>query len=264
MPVILLTNDDGVGSRALVPLARALGTIAEVRVVVPDRERSWVSKAMTTTAELAASTVVEGGIEMVTVDGYPADCVQLGVFNIFEDPPDLVVSGINIGANYGQAYVASSGTVGAGIEAALSGIPVVVLSAAADGEWLPWSAWARTADADDMWERLGGVASDLVSGVFEHGFPADIDVLKVELPAGADLETPRRMTAAAPVRYGALFETTAPGRFRRAAQSDLHPSGPVEGTDLGVVNGGEIAITALRFDALSRVPQSYPGWLERS
>ena len=263
MPMILLTNDDGVGSRALIPLARALATIAEVRVVVPDRERSWVSKAMTTTAELTVETVVEGGIEIVTVDGYPADCVQLGVFNIFEDPPDLVVSGINIGANFGQAYVASSGTVAAGIEAALAGLPVVVLSAAADEEWLPWSAWARTAEADDMWERLGGVAADFVSVVLAHGFPADIDVLKVELPARAVRETPWRMTAAAPVRYGSLFERSAPGRFRRLAQSELHPRAPIEGTDLDVVNGGEVAITALRFDALSSVPQTYPGWLER-
>lgn len=50
---------------------------------------------------------------------------------------------------------------------------------------------------------------------------------------------------------------------RRAAQSGLHRRGPIDGTDLDVVNGGEIAVTALRLDALSRVPQSYPGWLER-
>ena len=129
MSSILITNDDGIDSPALVPLVEALQGISDTRVVVPDRERSWVGKAITRHDQVSVDEVDRGGIGMWTASGYPADCVQLGISELFPEPPVLVVSGINIGYNHGSGYIHSSGTVGAAVEALLGGVPAVALSA---------------------------------------------------------------------------------------------------------------------------------------
>ncbi|MGI9603190.1 MAG: 5'/3'-nucleotidase SurE, partial [Acidimicrobiales bacterium] len=124
-PWILLTNDDGVESPALGPIATQLTQLAPVRIVVPDRERSWIGKAM---SRFEPVTTTEHRIDdhlAVAVSGYPADCAQLGVRSLFPTPPALVVSGINIGANHGTSYVSASGTIGAALEGAMVGIPAI-------------------------------------------------------------------------------------------------------------------------------------------
>ena len=97
MTFLVLTNDDGVGSPALVPFAKALQRLGRVEVVVPDRERSWVGKAITRHDEIRVEEVERDGILMHTATGYPADCTQLGVHLLFDETPSMVVSGINIG-----------------------------------------------------------------------------------------------------------------------------------------------------------------------
>jgi 5'-nucleotidase len=259
---ILLTNDDGADSRALVPFAAALAELGSVRVVVPDRERSWVGKAITRFDDLEVQVRDGGGVEIFAVSGYPADCVQLGVFNLFDGRPDLVVSGINVGANHGEAYVLGSGTVGAAMEAAIVGVPAMAFSAVSTGEWGTWSAWAKTAESDEMWARLAAVAVAIIRDVLEVGHPAEVDVLKVELPADAGPATARRATPAAPVRYGRLFERKGENRYHHRYTGGLHPVGPVDSTDMTVVRGGEIAVTALRLARSVPVPEPVRARLE--
>src|SRR5262245_12591008 len=110
---ILVTNDDGVDSPALLPLARELAKLAPIRVVVPAGERSWIGKAISRWDELRVSRSDRDGIEVFAVGGFPADCTNLGVHSLFDSPPELVVSGVNIGLNVGLGFFLSSGTVGA-------------------------------------------------------------------------------------------------------------------------------------------------------
>ncbi|MFP3914318.1 MAG: 5'/3'-nucleotidase SurE, partial [Actinomycetota bacterium] len=98
---ILVTNDDGIDAPGLVPLARALQKLGEVRVVVPDRERSWVGKAITRFDPVWMERRERSGVEIMAVTGYPADAVQLGIHALEGATPDLVVSGINLGYNHG-------------------------------------------------------------------------------------------------------------------------------------------------------------------
>ncbi|MEA3510405.1 MAG: 5'/3'-nucleotidase SurE, partial [Actinomycetota bacterium] len=105
MPWILLTNDDGIDSPALAPFARALGDLGTVRVVVPDRERSWVGKAITRFDPIRVEKVELDGGEAWTCTGFPADAVQIGIHGLFDEPPSLVVSGINVGYNHGTAFL---------------------------------------------------------------------------------------------------------------------------------------------------------------
>jgi 5'-nucleotidase len=125
---ILLTNDDGIYAEGLWALEAALRGRHAVTVVAPDRERTAVSHGITLHQPLRASPLaVNGGCEGYAVNGTPADCVKLGVLEILSQPPDLVVSGLNPGANVG-VNINYSGTVAAAREAALAGIPAIAAS----------------------------------------------------------------------------------------------------------------------------------------
>ncbi|MFY9943882.1 MAG: 5'/3'-nucleotidase SurE [Desulfobacterales bacterium] len=125
---ILLTNDDGIQAEGLRALYRRLARDYPTTVVAPERERSAVSHSITLHKPLRLNR--QGGADGVcgyAVSGTPADCVKLGVLELLERRPDLVVSGINPGANVGL-NLNYSGTVSAAKEAALLGLPAIAVS----------------------------------------------------------------------------------------------------------------------------------------
>src|SRR3954464_8267128 len=126
--LILLTNDDGIRAPGLVALYRELVKLGEVQVVAPETVQSATGHGITIDAPLLTDRVtVEGAFTGVAVDGRPADCVKLAVLKILPRMPDLVVSGMNSGANVG-INVLYSGTVAAAIEAAFLGLPSIAVS----------------------------------------------------------------------------------------------------------------------------------------
>ena len=139
---LLLSNDDGVFASGIRALATELNRHHEIFVSAPDRERSAVSRAMTLNEPLRAQkTRIEGlpDVPAFAVSGTPVDCVRLALGNLFS-APDIVVSGINIGANLGTD-VLYSGTVAAAHEAALLGYPAIAISSLSHkGEYLETAA----------------------------------------------------------------------------------------------------------------------------
>jgi 5'-nucleotidase len=124
MPLILVTNDDGVTSAGIHALADALKPLGTVIVVAPTQEASAIGHALTLRRPLRLETV---GPDVYGVDGTPTDCVNIGVDIVLKQKPDLVVSGINKGFNIGDD-VTYSGTVAGALEAALLGIPAIAVS----------------------------------------------------------------------------------------------------------------------------------------
>ena len=125
---ILLTNDDGIYSEGLWVLFQELASHYRVAVVAPDRERSAIGHAITLHEPLRKKRIsLNGGCSGVAVTGTPADCVKLGILELLERPPRLVISGINPGANVG-VNVNYSGTVAAAREAALFGVSAISIS----------------------------------------------------------------------------------------------------------------------------------------
>jgi len=122
---ILVTNDDGIDSPFLQPLIDELDTIAETTVVAPNREFSWVGKAMSRHSPVPFE---ELGPRRYALGGTPADCVNIALHHFCPEKPDLIVSGINIGHNASLPTLLSSGTVGAAAEGALQGFPAVACS----------------------------------------------------------------------------------------------------------------------------------------
>ena len=243
---LLITNDDGIDAPGLLPLARAMAPLGTVDVVVPDRERSWISKAITRHEPITVEKLTRDGVELNAISGYPADCVQIGVHNLSEEPPAMVISGVNVGSNSGSAFISGSGTIGAAVEAANTGVPALAFSARSEGEWADWSAWAWSSGSLSMWERLAAIAADIVAAVLAEGFPDGVDVLSVNLPSGADLDTPRTVTRVASTRYGRLFKPAEASVMTHAFDGLLEIRGDADDTDVAVVASGRVAITPVR------------------
>lgn len=138
---ILLTNDDSHSSPLLRFLIEYLQTIGDLTIVVPKEEQSWTGKSMTRFRPLYVDEIRLGDTQAFCVDGTPADCVNLAVYNILSKKPDLVVSGINIGRNTGVGFAISSGTIGACLEGNIAGIPGIAFSQdLASDVYTYWSA----------------------------------------------------------------------------------------------------------------------------
>jgi 5'-nucleotidase len=123
----LISNDDGYRAKGLVCLAQALASIAQESVVAPDRDRSGANNSLTLEYPLRAALGDNG---YISVDGTPTDCVHLAITGLLETQPDMVVSGINSGANLGDDVI-YSGIVAAAMEGRFLGYPAMAISLAA-------------------------------------------------------------------------------------------------------------------------------------
>jgi len=125
---ILLTNDDGIHAPGLLALYQALRTDHDLYVVAPESEMSAVGHAITLTSPLRVQEVYKNGLFFgYAVTGTPADCVKIAIQELFEGPPDIILSGINLGANVG-VNVLYSGTVSAATEGAFLGVRSAAIS----------------------------------------------------------------------------------------------------------------------------------------
>jgi len=125
---ILVTNDDGIMAPGLVALRRALADLGDVTVVAPTTAQSAVGHGITVTDPIRVHRMDLGdGVMGYGVEGRPADCVKLALLELMPDRPDLVASGLNLGANLG-INVLYSGTVAAAVEGAFYGVPAVAAS----------------------------------------------------------------------------------------------------------------------------------------
>src|SRR6202030_4603655 len=141
MPHILLTNDDGIHAAGLKALAAGLGGFGTISIVAPSREQSGTAQSLTLRQPIICHPV---GEREWAVDGTPADCVIVALHKLLTEKVDLVISGINHGANLGE-NVYYSGTVGAAREAALHHIPAVAMSLCSKGATVKFEAAARVA-----------------------------------------------------------------------------------------------------------------------
>ena len=262
MSWILLTNDDGIDSPALIPFADALRRLGTVRVVVPDQERSWVGKAITRIGPIGTAEVELDGQAAWTCTGYPADAVQIGIHGLFDEPPALVVSGINIGYNHGAGFLMSSGTIGAAVEGWVSGVPSIAVSTGANGDWSAWKRRALDPTAVTDWERLGKLGAELVDLVVNAGLPELADVVSINVPFDATLDTPRHVTTIARIGYDRLFSDDGNGVYRHDFNGRLIEFEPLDGTDIEAGRDGRVSIAPIRMPSTATVPEDVRARIE--
>ena len=252
---ILVTNDDGADSPALPPLLRRLEGIATVDTLVPADECSWTSKIVSRFSPLTLAERHDEGTAVRTLTGFPADCANIGVNNLHPSPPELLISGINVGTNAGLAFFLSSGTVGAAVEATLSGVPAVAFSMEIEKEqYANWRRERRMEGMEERWAAAATVAAEVVREVLEAGLPEGASMMSVNMPPDVTPHTPRRLTGLTETRYGGVFRREeATGRFCHAYQGVTRVGG--DDGDVEVLARGEVAMTPIRF-ALALDPTS--------
>jgi 5'-nucleotidase len=243
---ILLSNDDGYFAPGLEALARALGEVGEVTVVAPEADRSGASNSLTLDRPLILRRARNG---FYYVNGTPTDCVHLAVTGMLDHLPDIVVSGINDGANMGDDTI-YSGTVAAATEGYLLGVPAIAMS--------------MTRKGSAHYETAARIARDLVCRLVERPFatPVLLNVNVPDLPFDAlcGLQVTRlgRRHKAEPV-----VRTTNPRNetvYWVGAAGAVQDAG--EGTDFHATSNGFASITPLQID-LTHLAQmgQVRGWL---
>ncbi|AIL32837.1 5'/3'-nucleotidase SurE [Basilea psittacipulmonis] len=231
MKHILLSNDDGYSALGLEALAERLKTFAKVTVIAPEVNHSGASNSLTLSRPMFVHQSKNG---FYYVNGTPSDCVHLALTSLLSSPPDLVVSGINNGANLGEDTL-YSGTVAAATEGFLFGIPAIALSLTQKG----WPNLTKVAD----------IAAELVKSALDN--PVSDVLMNINFPVKDTYSVED-------------VEITRLGRRHPSepAQETYHPSGErmywigpcgqikdsQEGTDFYAINQGKISLTPLKID----------------
>ncbi len=229
---ILISNDDGYLAPGLTALADSLREIADITVVAPDRDHSGASNSLTLRNPLRVHRVSE---ELYRVDGTPTDCVHLGLTGLLQEDPQMVVSGINSGANMGDD-VLYSGTVAAATEGRFLGFPALAVSI--------------NNFAPRYLETAAQVARELIERLRDKPLPPDT-ILNVNVPdiPYAELSGFRSTRLGQRHRSEPVVRATDPRGHQVywvGAAGPEQDAGP--GTDFHAVREGYVSVTPLKID----------------
>ena len=253
-PQILLTNDDGILSPGLWAAAASLSKLGFVTVTAPREQSSGAGRSLPNTSDgiIEEQRVQVNGQEwsVFSVGGTPAQTVLHAVYEVMKKKPDLVVSGINYGENVATG-VTISGTVGAAMEAASLGIPALAVSLEAESKYhLTYSEEISFLVAAEFSLRIARL-------LLEKKLLPDVDLLKVDVPSDATVDTPWQLTRVSRQRY---YQPIAPARqswsergligYEEAGQLENE----IEDTDVYVLRKKRwVSVSPLSLDLTSRV-----------
>ena len=176
----LISNDDGVNASGIFSAKKAVDNLCETVVVAPETQQSGIGHALTLYEPLRVKErILKDGSIAYGVTGTPTDAVTIGLFQILDAKPDLMISGINTGFNIGKAELTTSGTVGAAIEAASFGIPTIAISQ----EVIKDDVKFETGEIDVDFDFAEKMLNKLAKIVLKKGLPDGIDLLNVNIPA---------------------------------------------------------------------------------
>jgi 5'-nucleotidase len=232
---ILISNDDGYFAPGIERLAAALAARADITVVAPERDRSGASNSLTLDRPLMVRRAPNG---FLFVNGTPTDCVHLAVTGLLDHLPDMVISGINLGANMGDDTI-YSGTVAAATEGYLLGIPSIAISLASK--------------AGRHFETAAAVALELVE---RHArAPAGAWLLNVNVPDIAQ----DALRGMAVTRLGRRHKAEDMIRSQNPRGETVYWVGAAgaaadagEGTDFHAIETGFVSVTPLQIDLTQR------------
>ena len=250
---ILICNDDGYQASGIVALYDALKTIADVEVVAPEHNNSAKSNALTLNSPMYVQTAANG---FRYVNGTPADCVHIALTGLLGYRPDLVVSGINNGANMGDDTI-YSGTVGAAMEGYLFGIPAIAFSQTERG-WTHIDTAARQARA--LVEQLMPSLETLAEGAQPTQAPW---LLNVNIPNLPDAQLKGVKVARLGRRHSAesvIMQTSPRGETMYWIGSAGAAKEAGEGTDFHATAQGFVSITPLQVDLTDH--ERLPYWAQ--
>lgn len=227
---ILVTNDDGIRAPGLAALVEALAPLGDITIVAPSANHSGTGHGITLSDPIYVERVEVSGREATGLSATPASCVRVALGRLLDQKPDLVVSGVNRGSNFGlNAYI--SGTVAAAREAAMQGVPAIASSLDITGHPNYGPAAAATARVVQVVKQGG-----LPKGVF----------LNVNVPAGAELKGLRLARQSSQMGTERFEESKTPYGRRMFWSFFEQPTAAEPGTDVQAALDGYVAVTPLQ------------------
>lgn len=254
-PQILLTNDDGIHSPGLWAAAEALSRLGYVHIIAPKHQYSGAGRSLPADSDGSIETMtMQIGTQewqVHAVDGSPAQCVLHAMLEILPQRPDLVVSGINYGQNIGSD-ITSSGTVGAALEGAAWHVPAIAASLEVESHLV--TSYSREVDFSTAAYFTALIAERMLL----RTMPADVSVLKIEVPCDATPQTPWAVTRQSTHRFYRPFLQRAgnwsdPSRI--GYDTGVRPEDVQPGCDVHALHFGRmVSVTPLSLDLTSRIP----------
>ena len=244
---ILVSNDDGYFAPGITLLAEALGRLGDVTVVAPERDRSGASNSLTLDRPLVVRRAPNG---YFSVNGTPTDCVHIAVTGLLDFTPDVIVSGVNLGANMGDDTI-YSGTVAAAVEGYLLGIPSLAVS--------------LTSKEGSHFESAIGVALEMVERLARAPFGEPV-LFNVNVPDVA----PDRLRGIEVTRLGRRHKAEPVIKLTTPRGESAYWIGPAgaaadagPGTDFHAIDNRRVSVTPLLMDLThsSQLPRAR-AWLE--
>ncbi len=248
---ILVANDDGIKSGFLKVLVEALLPYFKVSVAAPKKEQSWIGRAISRHNEIEVEKVTSTfpkGVEAWSIDGTPSDCVNIALGHLLESPPDIIVSGINIGFNTADIFILSSGTIAGAIEGSLWGYPAIAFSQTIPHEIydeIHSKGGEPTPDFAPILKSSAEKSAQITLETLENP-PEKGVILNVNFPRNMHKEAKIVTTCPAKVKLGSLYRRNENGnyQFSYAEGSILDHGGQ---TDRIALERGNISISPLNF-----------------
>ncbi len=230
MPLILITNDDGINSPGIQALEEALSPLGDLVIIAPDRDNSAVSHSLTMNRPLRVTELTKNRF---TLDGTPTDCVAIGLSKLLEKKPDILISGINSGPNLGDD-ISYSGTVSAAVEGTMYSVHSMAVSLAGT---VPYD-----------FSLASQIALALAKKILHQGLPENT-LMNVNVPEGKGMRGLRVTRQGRRLWENSIQETLDPwGRkhYWIGGGTPLRESG--KDTDVHAVQEGYVSVTPIHLD----------------
>ena len=241
---ILLTNDDGIQSPGIKSLAKALQSLGQVTVVAPATEQSGISHALTFRTPLCVRELTwDNGMKVWSVEGNPADCTRIGILNLCEQRPDIVVSGLNHGLNIG-CNVIYSGTVAGAEEGAMLGI----------------DSFAVSLEYDELppWDKASVMVTQIIRQITETKVGSErANLININVPLSACYSDQATKVCVVPIDQTPLTDAyslrqTPYGEPYYWLTGRVKPGDPTLNTDRVMVKKGYVTVTPLEYNRTNR------------
>lgn len=252
----LVTNDDGIHSCFLHRLVEALLPNFTVYVAAPKKEQSWIGRAISRHSDIHVeknNDFFPKEVEAWSLTGTPSDCVNIALGHLVPSPPDIVLSGINLGFNTTEILILSSGTIAGAIEGSLWDIPSIALSQSIPNELFPEIS-GNNGQTDERFSSVIQASADKSAQLALETVqnpPKKGTILNVNFPDTMHAETDIEITQPAKIHLGSLYEETDKDCFR-FQYSEGKRLCKLTNSDRDALKRGNISISELDFSQIGR------------
>ncbi len=256
---ILITNDDGVNSSGIMAAKKAVEDLGNIDVVAPATQQSGIGHALTLFEPIRiTATQLADGSEAYSVSGTPTDALIIGIYEITDEKPNLVISGINIGENLGMSELTTSGTIGAAMEAAVNGVPALSVSLQVSRGDIKF----HDGHVDVDFSHAQKIMRRVAKRILERGLPEGVDFLNLNIPSSPNSDR-IKLTRLGTRMYRIHIQKRLDPRGRPYYWIDGDPvEDDKEGTDVHALKQESCAtITPISLDCTADL-NAMDGWMD--